>query len=161
MFIYFLFVINIIKIYNFPIFSNKLNTESEKIIENLKEQINKLNQSFKINESYINDTEFYDIVVDINSIISITDGWKIYFNKKGKDNYKNLTSEKYIKVGVIGNRNMGKSFLLSKLTGYDLPIGSSISTRGLSLKFPEVYESDRNFIIIDSAGMSTPIPAET
>ena len=43
-----------------------------------------------MNESYINDTEFYDIIIHIKSIISITKGWDIYFNNKGKNNYLKL-----------------------------------------------------------------------
>lgn len=146
---------------------NELNSSKILKDEELKNKINELNKfkllskPFEVKESYVNDTEFYDIIIDIKSIISISNGWDIYFNSKGKNNYMKLKNESFVKVGVIGNRNMGKSFLLSKITKYDLPIGSSISTRGLSLKFPDLENQNKNnaknFVIIDSAGMSTPV----
>ena len=37
-------------------------------------------------------------------------------NDKGLENYKNHKNEKVIKIGIIGNRNKGKSFILSKLS---------------------------------------------
>ena len=43
-----------------------------------------------------------------------------------------------LKIGVIGNANKGKSFILSKISNFNLPCGTSIKTQGLSIKYPEL-----------------------
>jgi CO dehydrogenase nickel-insertion accessory protein CooC1 len=58
-----------------------------------------------------------------------------------------------LKVGVLGNGNVGKSFLLSRLFKIDIPSGYSVITEGLSLKFNE----KENYTILDSAGLQTPL----
>ena len=52
----------------------------------------------------------------------------------------------------MGNRNRGKSFLLQALSGGKLITGSTINTKGLSIKF-----SENKFILLDSAGSESPI----
>ena len=42
-----------------------------------------------------------------------------------------------LKIGVIGNADKGKSFLFSKISKIDLSSGTSISTEGLSIKYPD------------------------
>ena len=104
--------------------------------------------------------DFYDIIVDINSIQGVTNGWEILMNERGKEMEKKIDkpNQGAIKIGVIGNGNKGKSFLLSKISDIDLPIGDSIKTKGLSIKFPvnEIYKN-RNIILLDSAGQETPV----
>ena len=71
-------------------------------------------------------------------------------------------NEPVLKIGVIGNADKGKSFLLSKISKIDLPSGPSISTEGLSIKYPELekYEN-RKIVLLDSAGLETPVLKET
>jgi len=99
---------------------------------------------------------FYDVIVNIKSIKDINKGWEIILNK---DNYNKYKDEKTIKIGVIGNSNKGKSFLLSKISKITLPSGTSIRTEGLSIKYPELNESfkDRRIVLLDSAGLETPV----
>ena len=68
-------------------------------------------------------------------------------------------SEKVIRIGVIGNANKGKSFLLSKISNMDLPVGTSIRTEGLSIKYPENLDKyeNRRIVLLDSAGLETPV----
>ena len=49
--------------------------------------------------------------------------------------------------------NKGKSFLLNKLSNYDLPSSTTIRTEGLSfLKYPDLTkEENKNIILLDSA----------
>ena len=54
---------------------------------------------------------------------------------------------------MLGNGNVGKSFLLSRLFNKKIPSGYSVVTEGLSLKFNE----ERGYVIIDSAGLQTPL----
>ena len=100
---------------------------------------------------------FYDIIVDINSIKKFDKGWNIYKSKK-KIKMSQFIEENSIKIGVVGNGNKGKSFLLSKISDIDLPIGESIKTKGLSIKFPQIENhSNRTIILLDSAGQETPV----
>ena len=74
--------------------------------------------------------DFYDVIIHINSIKDINKGWKIEVNPKAKENYENYKKLNIIKIGVIGNSNKGKSFLLSKISKIPLPSGTSIRTEG-------------------------------
>ena len=49
-------------------------------------------------------------------------------NDRGIDNYNKFKKESVIRIGVIGNSNKGKSFILSKLSKIKLPSGASIRT---------------------------------
>ena len=106
-----------------------------------------------------NFSQFYDIIVDIKSIKDICKGWEIKMSKKAEESYEKLKSEKVIRIGVIGNANKGKSFLLSKISNMDLPVGTSIRTEGLSIKYPENLDKyeNRRIVLLDSAGLETPV----
>ena len=84
----------------------------------------------------INFMDYYDVIININSIKNIIKGWEIKMSENGKKNYDNFKKEKVLKIGVIGNSNKGKSFLLSKISKMDLPSGTSIRTEGQSIKYP-------------------------
>ena len=103
--------------------------------------------------------DFYDIIVDINSIKDITKGWKIKKSKRAKENYEKFKSDSLIKIGVIGNANKGKSFLLSRISKIKLPSGTSIITKDLSIKYPEIDGKFKNraIALLDSAGLETPV----
>ena len=101
--------------------------------------------------------KFYDIIVDINSIKGFVDGWSILKNEKGSIMLKS-PDENSIKIGVVGNGNKGKSFILSRISDLELPIGESIKTKGLSIKFPQIENySNRTITLLDSAGQETPV----
>ena len=103
-------------------------------------------------------TEFYDVIVHIDSIKDITKGWKIEMSKKGEENYIKYKDKNLLKIGIIGNANKGKSFLLSKISKMELPSGMSIKTEGLSIKYPDLsIFKDRNIALLDSAGLETPV----
>ena len=129
-----------------------------------KQNIIKVDQETNIiisNEKLNKDTDFlvfYDVIVDIKSIKDISEGWNIKMSKRAKENYENFKNDKIIKIGVIGNSNKGKSFLLSKISKIDLPSGTSITTEGLSIKYPELdLYKNRRIALLDSAGLETPV----
>lgn len=96
---------------------------------------------------------FYDIIVDIDSLRHMIKGWKVKFTEIGKKNYDIMKDKEVLIVGVVGNRNRGKSFVLSKLSNVNLPDGTSIKTEGISIKYPEMEEGkDAKYILMDSAG---------
>ena len=102
--------------------------------------------------------DFYDVIVHINSVKDIIDGWKIEMNENGEKNYKEFKNKNILKIGVIGNANKGKSHLLSKLSKINLPSGMTIKTEGLSIKYPEIQlKNKRKIVLLDSAGLETPV----
>ena len=75
-----------------------------------------------------------------------------------KKNYDEFKNEKTIKIGVIGNANKGKFFLLSQISKMQLPTGMSIKTEGLSIKYPELKDhKNRKIALIDSTGFEMPV----
>ena len=120
-------------------------------------ETNKIITKGKINKDIIF-IDFYDVIIDINSIKDINKGWEIKMSEKAKHNYQSLKNGKIIKIGVIGNSNKGKFFILSKLSKIDLPSGTSIRTEGLSVKYPDldVY-NNKKIVLLDSAGLETPV----
>ena len=108
----------------------------------------------------VNFTDFYDMIINIKSIKDINKGWKIQMSERGAKQYEKYRKDKeIIKIGVIGNSNKGKSFLLSKISKIDVPSGTSIRTKGLSIKYPEIDElyKNRNIVLLDSAGFESPV----
>ena len=81
------------------------------------------------------------------------DKYKEDKDKEDKDIYETFKNKEMFKVGVLGNGNVGKSFLLSRLFKTDIPSGYSVITEGLSLK----YNENGEYIILDSAGLQTPL----
>ena len=103
-------------------------------------------------------TKFYDVIIPIQSIKDITKGWEIKMSERFKTNYKYLISQKALRIGIIGNSNKGKSFILSKLSKFNFPTGTSIKTEGISIKYPDLEKyKDRRIVLLDSAGLETPV----
>ena len=102
--------------------------------------------------------DFYDLIVDIKSIKDIDKGWDLKMNERGLKNYLQYAKEEVIVIGVIGNSNKGKSFILQKLTQLNLLCGPHIRTEGLSVKYPELEgHENRKIVLLDSAGLETPV----
>ena len=102
--------------------------------------------------------DFYDVIISIDSIKDIIKGWNIKYSTRFLALKKALLNEKVLKIGIIGNSNKGKSFILSQLSKIQLPSGTSIRTEGLSIKYPDLIEyKNRKIVLLDSAGMETPV----
>ena len=97
----------------------------------------------------------YDIIININSFKeSIKEGIKIEASEEGMTNYNNHKKDYGIIIlGIIGNLNVGKTYILSKITNYKLPSG--LRTKGISVKYPMNYGP--NWIALDSAGSEAPL----
>ena len=132
------------------------NSQLEKKVKELQERINILEKKNETN-NYLAEN-FYDVIIDIRSIKGITKGWKIKMTEKGKRIYQEYKNKESLRIGVIGNSNKGKSFLLSKISKIDLLTGTSIQTEGLSIKYPDTQLfKNRHLILLDSAGLETPV----
>jgi len=144
---------------NFWLFSKqKIISYFQKYIDNLNKEIYKLKNECVTFSEPQTQKDFYDAVVHIDSIKSIKKGWKICMTERGKKNYEKYKNEEIVKIGVVGNANKGKSFILSEMSKMSLPSGMSVKTEGLSIKYPEleVYQN-RRIVLLDSAGFETPV----
>ena len=107
--------------------------------------------------------EFYDLVLDFNSFEQLKkDGWNANFTKIGKKKYdKCISKNEYnIVIGVVGNKNRGKSYLLGRIMEmeeYKNPHGFLITTSGISCIFPKLDNYDNTFITLDTAGRDNPL----
>ena len=138
----------------------KQNEEYRKKIEELEKENNLLKKTdeLKVFKNLVLEN-FYDVIIKIDSIRELNkEGWKVKMNKNGIIQYNKHKNEAYLRIGVIGNTNKGKSFLLSKISKINLASGYSIQTEGLSIKYPDLKDyKDRNIILLDSAGLETPV----
>ena len=135
----------------------KIDESKDTIVENKEFEYNDKLKNFNNNFE-----DFYDIIIDIKSIKDINKGWVIKSNERGRKQYFEKRDEPVLKIGVIGNADKGKSFILSKISKIDFPSGTSISTEGLSIKYPELGEYvNRKIALLDSAGLETPVLKET
>ena len=90
---------------------------------------------------------FYDVIIKINLLNELLiDGWEIISSKNYEDN-KNFP---LVPIGVIGQYNSGKSFMLGKIFNIDLPEGYSEETEGISVKYLNDFW---RVALIDSAGL--------
>ena len=84
-------------------------------------------------------TDFYDLVFRIDSCRNLKKkeqgdyGWDILSSKDF--DYDTRTKEELVRIGVVGNGNSVKSFILSKLTNFKVPSGFSNKTEGISIKY--------------------------
>ena len=79
-----------------------------------------------------NENAFYDIIINTTSIKKLNnEGWIVKYPKKekGRNYYNKIKDDPTIIVGVIGNGNKGKSFLLEKLSEYQIPKGFNVKRR--------------------------------
>ena len=150
---------NIIKIHKK---SKKEKNKSKKDINFLQKKIKQIIDD-NSDKSYLYEgklsEEFYDVIIKINSIKYLDEGWEILMNERGKNNYEKYKNiEKIVRIGVIGNENKGKSTILKRISGFDLPTGYSIKTEGLSIKYPELEKyPNLHLVLLDSAGRETPV----
>ena len=101
-------------------------------------------------------TDIYDVKIDINSMKSLLeDGWEEEFSNKGKERYDKKKDKPSVVVSVIGNQNKGKSWILGKISGEEIPKGYACKTRGLSIIYPTIDK--QNIILLDTAGFETPL----
>ena len=105
--------------------------------------------------------EVYDVVLDLQSLAGIKEtGFEIRYTPKGKEKIKELKEKDGCVITAIGNSNQGKSFILSKISDIEIPSGHSISTKGLSIIFPDNLtekDSNKRFIILDTEGSQNAI----
>ena len=131
--------------------------KNDKLLKNKDEEIKNMSQNKGLKFDSDQKSGEYDIILNITSFKDlIKEGWLIKYNKKdGKNIYDQKKDKPTIIVGVIGNGNKGKSFILEKLSNYEIPKGFNVKTEGLSIRYGTT--EDHNVAILDSAGQETPL----
>ncbi len=100
--------------------------------------------------------DYYDIVFEIDSLANLKkNGWKFIVTEKGNEKYEKKKNKESTVISVIGNKNKGKSFILSQISKIIIPDGHNISTKGLSIIYPD-YDA-KNIICLDTAGFEVPL----
>ena len=90
---------------------NKL-SDTNKELQNTKDELKEIKKGIRFEDDKLESKSSYDIVIDISSMYDlISTGWKIKY-PKGKEEYEIKNEMDTIIIGVIGNRNKGKSFIL-------------------------------------------------
>ena len=115
-------------------------------------------ENLDLYKKFYNDEDFsyYDIVFDINSLENLQiNGWKLYATDKGYEKYMKKKDKKCTLVSVLGNKNTGKSFILSKISNLEIPEGHNISTKGLSFIYPD--NDEINVIFLDTPRFEDPL----
>ena len=96
--------------------------------------------------------------------------WPIYYSKenRGYEKYINSIKKNCIVIGICGNKNRGKSFILNKImdipgsTNYKMLPGPLNSTIGISVHFHEFEgNNNQNFITLDTASRDNPLLENT
>ena len=157
----------------------KINNSLKSDIDDLNNQVTKLEKSLKKESTKLADTVLelnhyknklnlidnpeqqakisskksvnaYDFVIDIDSLKATAQsgGWEITDNSS-----KSKQNKDYSIVGIVGRENIGKTYILNKICGFDLPSGTNLNTKGLSLK----YSQNGSLLCLDSAGIQTPV----
>ena len=144
--------------------TQKLKDETQKLkdatqkLKDATQKLEKLSKNDEWDSSKQKATKFYDIIININSILKVKEGWEIEMTEEGERKYEEFKNQNLIVIGVVGNMNKGKSFILSKLSKIPLLSGTSINTKGISVKYPQLEKKEnRKYILLDSAGLETPI----
>ena len=139
----------------------EVKTDIKKSSENnKKENLNNIQENidFDKKKKYSDENllDYYDIIFDIDSLENLKkNGWQLISGPDGYEKYRDKKDKKNTVVSVIGNKNKGKSFILAKLSGKEIPDGFNITTKGLSVIYPD-YE-DNNIIFLDTAGFEIPL----
>lgn len=125
----------------------KLNKKYTKIYEKYRETKNKTSENYSKSEKKKN-FPAYDLIININSLKTSEIGWEIEKSRDYPSKIRDLTT-----VGIVGRENTGKTFILNKICGLNLPSGCVLNTKGLSVKF----SNNNSFVCLDSGGLQTPV----
>ena len=108
----------------------------------------------------MSENDFYDIVLDLQSLSNLKEGFKIYYSEKGKKRINEYKYENCTVITAIGNSNQGKSYILSKISEFYVPSGYHVNTHGLSINFLDdltYYFNRRRWVILDTVGSQNEI----
>eukprot|EP00435_Cladocopium_sp_Y103_P037120 s348_g9.t1 len=95
----------------------------------------------------------YDAILAFDSLAEFLKEGKIDFLQKAESHLEVAKESRYRIVAVVGLFDKGKTWLLNKLFGANLPAGKLCTTRGLSF----LWFKERRMLVIDSAGVQSTV----
>lgn len=97
----------------------------------------------------------YDAILACDSLAKFLEEGKIEFLQKEESHFEVATesANRYRIIAVVGLFDKGKTWLLNKLFGVNLPAGKLCTTRGLSF----LWIKERRMLLIDSAGVQSTV----
>ena len=103
--------------------------------------------------------DVYDIILDLKSLSNLKEGFNINYTEKGRNKINEFKIQDGCVITAIGNSNKGKSFILSKISELEIPSGYHVTTRGLSILFPDnlTKNSNNRYIVLDTEGSQNAI----
>ena len=104
------------------------------------------------------DEDKYDVIIDINSIRKLKDGWLIKYNGNNEEKAKieqMIKSKNKRFISILGHSNRGKTYILQKICNQELHPGYEITTKGISIKY-----FGENSILLDTVGTNAPLLVE-
>lgn len=111
----------------------------------------------------LNPLEFYDVVIDTKFLLELyRKGLPVRFaDSSAMTRFSREIPQETI--AVLGHFNAGKSWLLSKLFGLTLPVGTEVHTGGISIKFTQINNGalTRDISVLDTEGLNTPLRTPT
>ena len=120
-------------------------------------------QNHLLDEDFFSDpdSDSYDMILNFYSLKQLKDGgYCCYFNPEGIKKHKKCRDEYNVVIGILGMKNRGKSYLLSRLMqtkNYEAPSGFLRTTYGISINFPQLAPNGAFFITLDTAGKDSPL----
>ena len=100
----------------------------------------------------------YDLVVRarrLTDVYDATKGWDVVVTPEA---LKELGKTKQTtRVSPIGHFNVGKTFIINKLSGAALPCGDEKHTEGLSLYATQGATVNQRIVFLDTAGLNSPV----
>ena len=138
-------------------FEEKIN---EKIEENniLREKIRLMNKNLTKKE-FKKQLSEYDVKFYCDSFLKP-------FEIEKTNKYNDLKEKEYPIISVMGNFDKGKSFILSEISGINLPSGYNVTTPWICGVYPETENNKKkedseieylNALLLDTAGFNTPL----
>ena len=118
----------------------------------LKEE-NYPSQTQKKDSQSVTKTTKYDMIVKINSLTAAAlKGWEVVLNRKEK--VERCSKNSNFVVGVIGHRNVGKTFVINKLLQKNFATGAYTNTEELKIYFYD-EKNEKNIVVIEVATDNT------
>ena len=123
----------------------------------LKILLEKLQNEMK-NDNIYNPDYRYDIALKIDSLKDLRQGWEIKYNIDTQKNYSSFKNQNMLTIGLLGMKNVGKSFVVSKILNEKAP--DKKETNFLFLRYITKPKTDFNLAIIDPPGFGRALKRE-
>eukprot|EP00435_Cladocopium_sp_Y103_P026848 s1653_g6.t1 len=95
----------------------------------------------------------YDAILAFDSLAEFLKEGKIDFLQKAESHLEVAKESRYRIIAVVGLFDKGKTWLLNKLFGANLPAGKLCTTKGLSF----LWIKERRMLVLDSAGVQSTV----